>query len=55
LAAELDVNESCVLDSLDAALVGADAFSVDQPEPGDYYVVQVLEAPHGLVTKRSAV
>lgn len=25
-------------------MAGADTFSVDQPEPGDYYVVQVLEA-----------
>lgn len=53
LASELDVNEFCLFNCLDAAVVGADAFSVDQPEPGDYYVVQVLEA-HSEVTKRSA-
>ena len=41
----MDVNEFCLFSSLDAALAGADAFSVEQPEPGDYYVVQVLEAP----------
>ncbi len=47
LAAEMEVNEFCLFSSLDAALAGADAFSVQQPEPGDYYVVQVLEAPRG--------
>ena len=45
LAAELDVNEFRLFSSLDPALAGADTFSVSQPEPGDYYVVQVLEAP----------
>ena len=48
LAAERDVNEFCLFPSLDAALAGADAFSLEQPEPGDYYVVQVLESPRRL-------
>lgn len=45
VAAELDVNEYCLFSSVDAALAGADLFSLEQPEPGDYYVIQVLEAP----------
>jgi hypothetical protein len=40
--------------SFDAALAGADTFSVDQPEPGDYYVVHVLEAPRRLIAGRDA-
>lgn len=45
LAAEMDVNEFCLFSSLNAALAGADTFSIEQPEPGDYCVVQVLEGP----------
>lgn len=45
VAAELGANECCLFSSLDAALAGADLFSLDEPEPGDYYVIQVLEAP----------
>jgi hypothetical protein len=54
LAAELEVNEFCLFSSLSAALAGADAFSKEQPEPGDYYVVQVLEAPELAFAEGSA-
>jgi hypothetical protein len=43
LAAELAVNEHCLFPSLDAAIAGAIRFAAEQPEPGDYYVVEVLE------------
>jgi hypothetical protein len=45
LAAELPVNEHCLFPSLDAAIAGAQRFAAEQPEPGDYYVVEVLEGP----------
>jgi hypothetical protein len=43
MAAEMRTNEYCLFHSLDAAIVGATRFSIEQPEPGDYYVVEVLE------------
>ena len=43
LAAELPVNDHCLFRSLDEALAGARRFSLGGAEPGDYYVVQVLE------------
>jgi hypothetical protein len=45
LAAALPVNEHCLFPTLDAAIAGAERFAVEQPEPGDYYVVEVLEGP----------
>jgi hypothetical protein len=44
LAAEIQVNEFCLFRTLDAAIAGAERFSREQPEPGDYYVVEVLES-----------
>jgi len=43
MAAEFTVNESCLFYSREAAVAGADRFAAEQPEPGDYYVVEVLE------------
>jgi hypothetical protein len=43
LAEEIPTNEFCLFPSRDAAAAAAQAFSIDGPEPGDYYVVQVLE------------
>jgi hypothetical protein len=43
MAAEWNVNERCLFPSLELALAGADRFATDQPEPGNYYVVEVLE------------
>jgi hypothetical protein len=43
MAAEMGANEYCLFDSLADAIAGASRFSVEQPEPGDYYVVEVLE------------
>jgi hypothetical protein len=54
LAVDFDTNEFCLFSSLDAAIGAADKFSVDQPEPGDYYVVQVLEAPQRTIADRDA-
>jgi hypothetical protein len=45
MGAELPVNEHCLFPTLDAAIAGAERFAVEQPEPGDYYVVEVLEGP----------
>ena len=36
-------NQYCLFGSLDEAISGATRFSIEQPEPGDYYVVEVLE------------
>jgi hypothetical protein len=47
MAREVATNKSCLFDSLEAAIAGATRFSVEQPEPGDYYVVEVLEE-HGV-------
>jgi len=44
IASEIDVNKYCLLDDLDSSLEAARRFSVEQPEPGDYYVVQVLRS-----------
>ena len=38
------VNRYCLLDSLEAAEEAARRFSLEQPEPGTYYVLQVLRA-----------
>jgi hypothetical protein len=43
LAAEVPANEFCLFPSRDAAAAAAQSFSIEQPEPGDYYVIQVLE------------
>ena len=45
MAAEMPVNEHCLFPTLDAAIAGAERFAIEQPEPGDYYVVEVLEGP----------
>ena len=43
MATEVSANQLCLFDSLEAAIAGATRFSIEQPEPGDYYVVEVLE------------
>jgi hypothetical protein len=43
MATEMSTNEHCLFESLDAAVAGAIRFSIEQPEPGDYYVIEVLE------------
>jgi hypothetical protein len=43
MAAEIRANQFCLFADLDAAISGAERFAADQPEPGDYYVVEVLE------------
>ena len=45
LAAEMPVNEHCLFATLQSAIAGAERFAAEQPEPGDYYVVEVLEGP----------
>ncbi len=41
MAAEIQVNRYCLLDDLEQALQAASRFSLEQPEPGAYYVIQV--------------
>jgi hypothetical protein len=41
---ECPVNEFCLFATLDEAIAGAVRFAFEQPEPGDYYVVEVLRA-----------
>ena len=43
LAVEVPTNEFCLFPSRDAAATAAQSFSTGQAEPGDYYVIQVLE------------
>ncbi len=54
MAVEIPANEYCLFDSLDGAVDGARRFSIEQPEPGDYYVVQVLEGPWEQAAERPA-
>ena len=43
MAAEIGANEFCLFRGLNAAIAGAQRFAAEQPEPGDYYVIEVLE------------
>ncbi len=43
MAAEISANEFCLFRGLNAAIAGAQRFAAEQPEPGDYYVIEVLE------------
>ena len=45
MASEFCVNRHCLLPTLEEANNAAARFSVEQPEPGDYYVAEVLEVP----------
>jgi hypothetical protein len=45
LAREIRVNGHCLIDDLHEAVRLAQRFDVEQPEPGPYYVVQVLRRP----------
>jgi hypothetical protein len=42
MAAEYPVNAHCLLDDLALAVAAAEQFSIEQPEPGMYYVAEVL-------------
>jgi hypothetical protein len=44
LARDWPVNPHCLLDSVDKARDAAERFSVEQPEPGMYYVAEVLSS-----------
>jgi hypothetical protein len=43
MAAEISANEFCLFPGLNEAIAGAERFAAEQPEPGDYYVIEVLE------------
>ena len=43
MATEINANQFCLFADLDRAIAGAERFAAEQPEPGDYYVVEVLE------------
>lgn len=45
MALEVTVNRHCLVEDLEAALVLASRFSVEEPEPGSYQVVEVLRHP----------
>jgi hypothetical protein len=45
MAAEIPTNEHCLLPTLDQAIAVAERFSREYPEPGDYFVIEVLEGP----------
>jgi len=44
LASDTATTDGCLFPTLDAAVGGARQFAREQPEPGDYYVLQVLGA-----------
>jgi len=43
LAEEILTNQYCLFPTIEAAIAGAERFAREQPEPGDYFVVEVLE------------
>ena len=43
MAGEVRANEHCLFATIEAAIEGAESFSRQEPESGDYYVVEVLE------------
>jgi hypothetical protein len=45
MANEWPVNQHCLLDDFDTAVKAAEQFSIDQPEPGMYYVAEVFAEP----------
>jgi hypothetical protein len=45
LAGEVGVNRHCLINDLDGALRLAQRWDQEEPEPGPYYVVQVLARP----------
>jgi hypothetical protein len=44
MAAEIPANQHCLLETLEAAHEAARRFATEQPEPGAYYVVEVLSS-----------
>ena len=44
MSEEIPTNQWDLLPSIDEAHRAAERFSIEQPEPGDYYVVEVLES-----------
>jgi hypothetical protein len=45
LAGEVAVNRYCLVEDLGEAMALADRFSREEPEPGPYYVLEVLRQP----------
>jgi len=45
MAENIPVNEFCLLDVLESALATAQRFEIEKPEPGPYFVIEVLAAP----------
>jgi hypothetical protein len=43
MAAEIPANEFCLFPDLKVAIAGAKRFAAEQPEPGDYFVIEVLK------------
>lgn len=46
-ASEIAVNRYCLIDTLDDAIATARTFAREQPEPGDYYVIEVWRKRRG--------
>ena len=42
MASEYPVNAHCLLDDLEEAFAAAERFSIEKPEPGTYFVAEVL-------------
>jgi hypothetical protein len=52
MAAEVPVNQYCLIDTLEEAIAAAVRFSKEEPEPGPYYVVEVLREAESPSTMR---
>jgi hypothetical protein len=53
MASEYPVNAHCLLDDRDAAFAAAERFSVEKPEPGTYFVAEVLVEGAGPIARPS--
>ena len=51
MAQEIAVNDFCLINDIELAVSAARRFSIEQPEPGDYFVVQVFREAGILFTE----
>src|SRR5688572_12489142 len=54
MADEILTNEFCLFPTFEAGLSGAERFSREQPEPGDYFLIEVLERTDEITAQQVA-
>ena len=52
MAREMEANAHGLFPTLESAIAGADRFAAEQPEPGEYFVIEVLERQPNVVESR---